>query len=176
MDDLVRESLTAQMLAAFASIGDHIELCPDDAWDSPVAMYTFNQTVFHALFWGDVYLGRGYDAVREQDFHREHPAIFRDYDEFKRQPPSLRYTRDDMRLYVAHCRGKARQVIGAETAETLRGPSGFDWLDISRLEAHIYNTRHIQHHASQLVLRRRLDASADTPWHKSGWSGPPAAV
>lgn len=170
MEDLVKTALADQMLAALASVGDHIELCPDDAWDRLVAKYTFNQTVFHTLFWSDVYLGRGYDAVREQAFHRENAAIFRDYDEFKKQPPSLAYTRGDMRLYVAHCREKAHQVIGAETAETLRGPSGFDWLDISRLEAHIYNTRHIQHHASQLVLRRRLDAGDDTPWHKSGWS------
>ncbi|MEO0715784.1 MAG: hypothetical protein AAFY58_02205, partial [Planctomycetota bacterium] len=93
MEDLVKTALADQMLAALASVGDHIELCPDDAWDRLVAKHTFNQTVFHTLFWADVYLGRGYDAVREQAFHRENAAIFRDYDEFKKQPPSLAYTR-----------------------------------------------------------------------------------
>jgi MFS superfamily sulfate permease-like transporter len=32
-----------------------------------------------------------------------------------------------------------------------------------------YITRHIQHHAAQLILRLRRDFEVDIPWFKSGW-------
>jgi uncharacterized damage-inducible protein DinB len=57
--------------------------------------------------------------------------------------------------------------------------SGFDdgWLrlvDLSRGELHIYNIRHVQHHAGQMsaYLRRVDGALADPkalPWVGTGW-------
>ena len=34
----------------------------------------------------------------------------------------------------------------------------------TRAELHLYNIRHIQHHAAQLILRLRLDTDVDIPW------------
>jgi hypothetical protein len=69
--------------------------------------------------------------------------------------------------YAAFCRERARGVFEAETAAMLEGPTGFSWLPFSRAEGHIYNLRHIQHHAGQLsaFLRR---AGVDTKWVRSG--------
>jgi hypothetical protein len=46
--------------------------------------------------------------------------------------------------------------VAKETARSLAGESGFPWIPFPRLELHIYNIRHIQHHAGQLgaFLRR----------------------
>jgi hypothetical protein len=60
-------------------------------------------------------------------------------------------------------------VIAAETAETLTAGCGFQRRPISRAELHVYNLRHIQHHAAQLSLRLRLDAQQEIPWIGSGW-------
>ena len=43
------------------------------------------------------------------------------------------------------------------------------WVKLSRTELHVYNIRHLQHHAAQMILRLRLDHAIDFPWHKSGW-------
>jgi len=43
------------------------------------------------------------------------------------------------------------------------------WLPFPRVEVHIYNVRHIQHHAAQLILRLRRDHKQGIPWFKSGW-------
>ena len=63
-----------------------------------------------------------------------------------------------------------REVLAAETAERLEGPSGFERRDFSRAELHAMNIRHVQHHAAALGLRLKLDLSVDLPWFGSGWS------
>jgi uncharacterized damage-inducible protein DinB len=54
-----------------------------------------------------------------------------------------------------------------ETAATLRGPAGFEWLSFTRSELPLYNLRHVQHHTGQLsaFLRR---AKVKTHWQKAG--------
>jgi hypothetical protein len=57
----------------------------------------------------------------------------------------------------------------SETEESLREIVEFDWLSLERAELHVYNIRHIQHHAAQLSLRLRLDTGDGIPWVGSGW-------
>ncbi len=59
--------------------------------------------------------------------------------------------------------------LAKETDDTLRGENGFSWHKISRGELHVYNIRHIQHHAAQLSLRLRLNADIDIPWVSHAW-------
>jgi hypothetical protein len=68
-----------------------------------------------------------------------------------------------------HCRQKAIKVIAAETEASLKGPCRFARRTITRAELHVYNMRHVQHHAAQLSLRLRLNAKIDIPWIGSGW-------
>jgi uncharacterized damage-inducible protein DinB len=70
---------------------------------------------------------------------------------------------------MQHVRAKAARAIAAETAESLAGPSGFDWVKIPRGELYIYSIRHVQHHAAQLILRLRQGGPQDIPWFRSGW-------
>jgi hypothetical protein len=79
------------------------------------------------------------------------------------------YGKSFIDTYLQHCRQKASQVIAAELTETLQTPATFDWLDFSRAQLHVYNIRHIHHHAAQLSLRLRLDTDIDIPWVGSGW-------
>ncbi len=65
--------------------------------------------------------------------------------------------------------------IAAETPESLAGPSGFPWYEITRGEFHLNNIRHIQHHTGALyAYLRRVDKSFQEPvnplpWIGSGW-------
>jgi hypothetical protein len=125
---------------------------------------------FHAKFFTDLYLGSDIESLQEQAFHREHAALFRDYEELEDRPQVLLYTRPDLREYLQHCRAKAAEVVAAETSETLAGPSGFPRKNFTRAELHVLNIRHLQHHASQLGLRLRLEGGEGVPWFGSGWS------
>jgi hypothetical protein len=171
MLDAVKTMLGNQFDAALCALNVCIDRCPDSSWDAPVANLKFCQAVFHTLFYADYYLGRDddKDAFRAQPFHRQHAGFFRDYEEFEDRAQTHAYDRPTIRLYVAHCRGKAAAALREETAESLAAPCAFGRRAFSRAELYAYNTRHLQHHAAQLSLRLRLDHGIDVPWVGSGW-------
>jgi uncharacterized damage-inducible protein DinB len=74
------------------------------------------------------------------------------------------YGRDTLVEYADICRARAKATMGAETAASLQGASGFSWLEFSRLELHLYNIRHIQHHTGQLVAALRQSRAATVDW------------
>jgi hypothetical protein len=169
MDDTFKELIASQFEAALCTLNTCIEECPPAVWDAPVANLAFCQAVFHALFYTDCYLGPNTESLQQQAFHRENPDFFRDYEELEDRKQQQMYDKESILKYLAFCRRKASEVIAAETAETLSARCGFDWLPFSRAELYVYNIRHIQHHAAQLILRLRLNIEVNIPWARSGW-------
>ena len=47
---------------------------------------------------------------------------------------------------------RVNEVVLPETEAELSADAGFEWIPFSRAELHVYNIRHIQHHAAQLSL------------------------
>ena len=74
-----------------------------------------------------------------------------------------------VQIDIQHCRLKAVVVMQSETQASLETEASWKWQKTSRAEMHVYNIRHIQHHAAQLILRLRLDHSIEMPWISSGW-------
>lgn len=165
--------LANQYEASLCMLNASIVRCPESLWNAPVAKWKFCQVAFHTLFFDDYYLGedRAGDAssMKQQPFHKENAPFFRDYEELQDRDPQLLYDRPAILRYLQYCRGKARDVIAASTAETLAAPCGFPRKTFSRAELLVYNMRHIHHHAAQLALRLRLDTPLDLPWVGSGW-------
>ncbi len=171
MLDTLKELLTHQYEASLSTLNLAIARCPDANWNLPVANLKFCQAAFHVIFFSDVYLQPSDDveALQQQPFHREHGGDFRDYEEMENRPQVLLYERAFVLAYLRFVRGKARETIARESADALAGASGFGRRKCSRAELHIYNIRHIQHHAAQLSLRLRLDGGIDIPWVGQGW-------
>ena len=161
--------ITNQYEAVFCMWNTCIDRCPDSRLDEPIVNLAFCQVAFHTLFFADVYLGRDFDAVRNQAFHNDNTKSFRDYEELEDRKQELLYDRPFLQSYLTHCRTKAPEVIAAETVETLSAASGFPRKDFSRAELHVCNIRHMHHHAAQVSLRLKLDANVDIPWFASGW-------
>jgi hypothetical protein len=165
MLDLFKHALTTQFEAALCMLNDCLRLCPDAGWDALVAKYPFWHIAYHTLIFVDLYLTPSHGAFQ---FRPElHPGGWGEWDD---EHPSRRFERDELLRYVAICRQKAKEIIVGETAETLAGPSGFDWLKITRAEMHLYNLRHIQHHVGGLnACLRRVEPSIDPKWMRAGW-------
>jgi hypothetical protein len=168
MTEVFKSTVANQMRAALAMLADAIEQCPDGAWDRPVANLKFCQAAFHVLFYTDLYLEPSIAKFREQSFHIEHAEFFAGYEELEPRAPARTYDKSSLLRYLEHCREKIGRSLAKETAESLAGPSGFDRLTFSRAELYLYNLRHLQHHAAQLMLRLRLDYDSDFRWVRSG--------
>lgn len=171
MLNTLKELLARQYEASLSMLNLAVDGCPDASWNASVARWKFCQVAFHATFFTDLYLqpGDDIDALKRQAFHVERRADFRDYEELGDRPQVLLYERKFVLSYLQNVRRKAQETIARETAEVLAGPSGFHWRLCSRAELHVYNIRHVQHHAAQLSLRLRLDADVDIPWVGHAW-------
>ncbi len=170
--DLLQEykrSLINEFGSALGTLHACIVKCPEKSWQAPVGTHPFSQTAFHVLFFTDFYLDEKEGEFRLQSFHREHATFFGDYEQLEDREPTARYEKADVLRYLDHCREKAATAIGNESLETLCGASGFSRRKMSRAELHVYNLRHIQHHAAHLSLRLRIDAGIDIPWFSTGW-------
>lgn len=171
MPDTLKELLAHQYEASLSTLNLAVARCPAASWNERVAKWKFCQAAFHTVFFADVYLQPSDDveALKRQPFHIEHKAIFRDYEEMEDRPQVLLYDKPFVLTYLQHVRIKAQDTIARESGEVLAGPSGFSWRKCSRAELHVYNIRHIQHHAAQLSLRLRVDADVDVPWVSHAW-------
>jgi hypothetical protein len=167
MLDIFKQTTLGQFEAALAMLRQCIDRCPEQLWEGKIAELTVRQVAYHTLFFVDFYLTADEAAFELRDLHR----IGGD----EREPinsPGL--SRVETLAYFPICLEKLRTTLAAETEETLRGPSGFSWLPFSRAEIHLYNLRHVQHHAGQLSAHlRRLDPAckerSELRWVRSGW-------
>jgi hypothetical protein len=169
MIDFMKRIVVGQFEAALAMLGECVRRCPAERWEERMAAYTVRQLAYHTLYFVDLYLSRGEAAFEPRELHQ------RGGDE--REPViSAGLSQQETLEYLAICRQKLLEALAAETEESLRGPSGFSWLSFSRGELHLYNLRHVQHHAAQLSahLRRVEPAFQDRralPWVATGWRG-----
>jgi hypothetical protein len=168
MIDSFKELITSQYEAVLSTLNACVDRCPEQAWNRPVVNYKFCQVVFHTLFFTDYHLGQSEEPFRQQAFHRAHADVFHDYEELEDHAPVLLYERAWTRIYLDHCRKKAREVVMSETRESLNARTGFARKPFSRAELHVSNIRHVQHHSAQLSMRLRLDFQIDIPWFGSG--------
>jgi len=170
--DAYRRLIANQYEAALSTLAHCVRHCPDAHWNARIARYPFSQVVFHTLFFADFYLGRDAESFRRQPFHAENRELFADYEQLQDQEPVSTYSRAQVDRYNDFCRQKTLATIAEETEQSLCGDSGFQRRNFTRAELHVYNIRHIQHHAAQLILRLRIDAHVDVPWIGSGWRDP----
>lgn len=169
--DTLKQLLTNQYEASLSTLNLCVARCPDRNWNGFIAKWKFCQVAFHVVMFADLYLQPSdeIDAFKAQAFHVEHKADFCDYEELQDRPQVSLYEKPFVVSYLQHVRRKAQETIARESADVLAGPSGFHWRKCSRAELHVYNIRHVQHHAAQLSLRLRLDAGVDIPWVSHAW-------
>jgi hypothetical protein len=63
--------------------------------------------------------------------------------------------------YLAFCQ---QQVLDRAPATNLDAASGFDWLPFNKLELQMYNIRHLQQHAGELMERLGSRAGMEIDW------------
>jgi len=167
MIEMLKQILISQFEASLCMLNQCIAACPLEHWEGRIANDTFRQVAYHTLFYADLYLTPSEDVFVLRDIHASGGD--------ERGPtlsPGL--PREQTLEYAAICRQKVTQTLANETGQTLQGPSGFSWLKMPRMEAHLYNLRHLQHHTGQMsAYLRRVDAQLKDPralpWVKAGW-------
>jgi hypothetical protein len=167
MLDLYKQTLVSQFEASLAMFNQCVAECPSEHWEGKIANGPFRWVAYHTLFFADLYLSPSESAFQLRDLHQ------RGGDE-RGENASPGLSKEETLAYVPLVRQKLLDMLGAETAESLAGPSGFSWRKFSRAEIHLYNLRHVQHHTGQMgaYLRRvapALFGQRSLPWIGAGW-------
>jgi len=155
--------VTSQMRAALRTLRATIEACPEELWHREVDHNAFWTLAYHAVYYAHLYLSASLEAF--EPYERE--VVGKDgfgranLGDWSKLTDKDVYSREDV---IAYC-----DFVDAQTADLVESkpfdqPSGFHWLQFTRGEAHLYNLRHIQHHAAQLADRLRQELDVGTRW------------
>lgn len=159
------QALASQYQAALTMLRTCVDQIDTDLRDTLVGDYPYWQVAYHVLHTTDLYLSRDESSFRPQPFHREgYQQLGKPFWAESEVVVDQPYDRDTLVKYVEICQARSSSVLDSETDASLQGPSGFSWLEFSRIELHIYNIRHLQHHTGQLVAALRQSRGTGVEW------------
>lgn len=153
-------ALWGQFSAAMDTLGNAIRACPADLWPQDRGMYTFWYLSHHTIFWLDFYL-----TASPETFSPPRDFGMTEMDPEGRMPNRI-HSQEELLWWLAQCREKARDLILSMTEESASVRFKSNWMDFPMVELHLYNMRHVQHHAAQLnhILRQETNTAP-------GWVG-----
>ena len=155
-------ALRGQFGAALDMLENAMRACPAELWGDGPPAQAFWYVAYHALFWLDLYLS---DAVA--GFAPPAPFTLDELDPAGLVPARV-YTKEELAAYLEHGRRKCAAVLDALTDETARRRCGFERLDLDVAGLHLYNLRHVQHHAAQLNLMLSQRTGSAPRWVQRG--------
>jgi DinB superfamily len=166
MENTWKEILWRQFGAAIDMFGNALRACPDELWsiqmwNDPELGPEFSQfwyVAYHALFWLDLYLSGAVEG-----FNPPAPFTLAELDPAGLLPERI-YTRDELLVYLAHCRLKCQTTIHELTDVKAGQLSSFPWGQISFAELLLDNMRHVQEHGAQLNLILGQNTLPSTRW------------
>ena len=164
---LVMQAIESQYRAALQMLSRAITSCPEELWLAAQPRNKFWHVAFHAVFYAHLYLHRSEAEVVPWTKYRlgyqflgavPHPR----YAGIVIDTP---YSKAEVLEFLDLC---CNELGALMRSAAMDAPSGFFWLPFSRLEAHLYNIRHIQHHTGQLLDRLRAAGEIEIPWVIAG--------
>ncbi len=156
--EILKPTLWSQFGASIDMLENCIAACPDVLWGRRDRKPQYWYVAYHALFWLDFYL-----TESSEGFTPPKPFTLSELDPAGRMPERI-YTKSELRAYLEHCREKCISRLESLTDEIALQRCAFPGLNMSVLELHFYNTRHVQHHAGQLAVIIRGELDQNVPW------------
>ena len=157
MDATSRDILWGQFGAAIDMLENAIRACPDSFWSNgrePEFWYV----AYHTLFFLDLY---AHDTT--EGFTPPPPFTLSELDP-SGTPPDRVYGKAELLAYLEHGRTNAQRRVATMDAKTAFERCNYGWFEATRLEAALYNMRHVQHHAAQLNLLLRQSVNSTPSW------------
>ena len=162
------QMLWRQFGAAIDMVSDALSDCPDELrekslWEDKPEQWVaagfsaFWYLGYHTLFWLDLYL-----TGAEEGFAPPAPFDLVEMETDEVLPRT--YTRAELLGYLAYCRRKCQETIGALSNEQAYQLCRFPWGELPFAELQLYNLRHVQEHGAQLSMFLGQQAGKSTTW------------
>lgn len=159
-----KDVFVSQYDASLSMLKNAITASDEALWHDEGCRNKFWQIAYHTLFYADLYLSIDEKHFTPWEKHQDDYQVLGDKVPW---PPHHAprvgepYTKDEVLSYCEHLQSTLAERIAPLELE---GPSGFFWLPFTKFEIQIYNIRHIQHHAGQLIDRLREKQNIGIEW------------
>jgi hypothetical protein len=159
-----KQAITSQYLAALEMLKQAIAKCPDALWDDPGDKNRFWRVAYHALFYTHLYLQTAESDFKPWSGYRQQYQYLGSVPWPPHAAPEIGepYGKADVLTYVEFCKAEVRARVAALDLES--ASSGFDWLPFGKLELQLYNLRHLQQHAGELMERLWTRGAIEVEW------------
>jgi hypothetical protein len=155
----VKRALIDQYGAALEMLKQAITKCPDARWNDSQDRKKFWQVAYHTLFYTHLYLQESLKNFKPWEKH--HKDIQRLVPLPERPEVDEPYSREEVLEFYKLCLQRVEDKV---SSQNLEAESGFDWLPFKKLELQLYNIRHIQHHAAELIEWLGATEGIDVEW------------
>ena len=159
--------ISSQIRAALKMLRSAIEACTDDLWNREADNNPFWVLAYHTIYFTHLYLSPSEDEFNPYERQAAGHAGYgkADLGNWSDLTSADTFAKADVLAYWDYIYERVSELVEATPFDA---PSGFHWLNFSRGEAHLYNLRHIQHHAGQLSERLRQEANSGIRWVHDG--------
>lgn len=158
----MKKELTSQYMASLQMLKTSIEKCPDGLWNDNSYRNIFWQVIYHTLHYTNLYLSKNEESFKPWEKHVQNLHRFEHSNSrLNRNEETFQYSKSELIDYVALI---TDQVGNRIIKEELIEQSGFEWLPMNKLELHLYNLRHLQHHIGQLNERLGQHGISGLTW------------
>ncbi|PST84311.1 hypothetical protein C7T94_06235 [Pedobacter yulinensis] len=168
-DELMAAALEAQYRAALQMLGKAMTKTPAGEWNGPEQQTPVWQLAYHTLWATKFYLTASPETFAPWADAIPGAESLGGTEEWENPEPGLQpegfHTKPELQRYLEDILNQlSEQVRGLPFSEH----SGFEWYPFSRLELHLNNLRHIQHHTAQIIERLKQKGIFGFPWPIAG--------
>ena len=152
----IHSVFVSQYRASITMLQEAIIKSPDALWDDSAHENKYWHIAYHTLFFTHLYLAPSESAFQPW------PKGRKGYQDLSVKRRDVIYSKAELEEYTAFVFQRVHEGVNVPLQDA---PNGFEWLPkFSRLELHLYNIRHIQHHTGQLADRLKTANIGGPRW------------
>ena len=168
-DSTVTNVLTSQYKAALNMFRNTIEKVPTEYWNSMEYNNPIWQIAYHTIWATQLYLGVNVTTFEPWDKAIEGAESLGGSNVWENPEEGVIVegynTPDEIVSFIDSTQNHLKQAIDALP---FNENSGFEWYPFTRLELHVMNIRHIQHHTAQIIERLKIKGIKGFSWAIDG--------
>lgn len=161
----IEKILASQYKASLGMLGQALEKVPNQEWNNEDYNNPIWQITYHILWATKFYLGSNPESYIPFVNAIEGAESLGGSQDWENPDENINiegfHTKNELESFIKEIENNLEKNLAVLPLEEL---SGFDWYPYSRLELHINNIRHIQHHTGQIIERLKSKGINYFPW------------
>lgn len=162
---ILSQIIASQFKACLGMLGQAIEKVPETLWNNDAYDNPIWQIAYHSLWGTKFYLSENPESFVPFENAIEGAESLGGIQDWENPDKGVKvegfHTQTELLAYIEII---TKHLLEDIEAIPLDQNSGFDWYPYSRLELHINNIRHIQHHTAQIIERLKNQGKSGFIW------------